>query len=141
MESVDGPLGDPAYCKLLGHYDPSTSSTASKPALPGHVIGYGDFTSVTVNYYQDQLTLAGLTLKNQIFGVANASNQTAIGIMGMGPPPFGFNNSGLYPLILTTMAQEGLIQSRAFSLDLKDVNNATGMDILLPPFSRLPLGF
>lgn len=46
--------------------------------------------------------------------------------MGIGPSPFGFNNSGMYPLILTNLAQQGVIKSAAFSLDLRDYDNATG---------------
>jgi hypothetical protein len=70
--------------------------------------------------------LLGLTVENQIFGVANASNQTGIGIMGFGPSPFGFNNSGYYPFVVTSMAKQGLIKSPAFSLDLRDYDNSTG---------------
>lgn len=67
-----------------------------------------------------------MTIKNQIFGVANASNQTGIGIMGMAPSANGWNNEGMYPLILTTMAKSGAIKSPAFSLDLRNTDNATG---------------
>lgn len=67
-----------------------------------------------------------LSIKNQIFGVAKQSNQTGVGIMGMGPSPFGFNNTGMYDLILTTMYKQGVIASPAFSLDLRDYDNTTG---------------
>jgi hypothetical protein len=79
----------------------------------------------------------GLVIQNQIFGVANASTKTGVGIMGMGPSPFGFNNTGFYPLILTTMVQQGLIKSPAFSLDLRNPDNATG----LTPLPSYPFFF
>jgi hypothetical protein len=65
---------------------------------------------------------------NQIFGVANASNQTSTGILGIGPSQVGFNNTPEYPytLMLSNMQKQGLIQSRAFSLDLRDWDNSTG---------------
>ena len=69
----------------------------------------------------------GMTIENQIFGVANASNQTALGIMGIGPSSLdGFNKSKPYGLILDSLATQGHINSRAFSLDLRDYDNSTG---------------
>ena len=69
-----------------------------------------------------------MTIENQIFGVANASNQTALGIMGIGPSSLdGFNKSKPYSLILESLATQGHINSRAFSLDLRDYDNSTGM--------------
>lgn len=67
-----------------------------------------------------------MSVDGQVFGVAKSSNQTGVGIMGFGPPPFGFNNSDSYPLILTSMAKQGAIKSPAFSLHLNDFNNTKG---------------
>ena len=48
--------------------------------------------------------------------------------MGIGPSPAGFNFTPEYPyaLMLSNMAKQGHIQSRAFSLDLRDFDNTTG---------------
>ena len=70
--------------------------------------------------------MTGITVDQQIFGVANASNQTAVGILGIGPSKGGFNASYPYALMLSNMVAQGHIQSAAFSLDLRDFDNATG---------------
>ncbi len=61
VTAVDGILADPNYCKQVGRYDPhaSSASTDMKSRIPGRTLSYGDFTSVTINYYQDTLSLAG----------------------------------------------------------------------------------
>ena len=48
--------------------------------------------------------------------------------MGIGPSSLeGFNKSKPYSLILESLATQGLINSRAFSLDLRDYDNSTGI--------------
>jgi hypothetical protein len=127
---VDNPDVDANFCGNVGRYDPKKSSSAkSAPGLSGgSTLQYADFTTATVNYYQDTMSIAGVTISNQIFGVANASNQSATGILGIAPNPLGFNDTPEYPysLMLTNMQKQGLIQSRAFSLDLRDFDNTTG---------------
>lgn len=125
-ETVDTPTTDPAFCRAVGRYDPSKSNSAQKLDA-GTTFQYADYTAVTVNYYSDDISIGGLTIQDQIFGVANASNQTALGIMGIGPSSLeGFNKSKPYSLILESLATQGLINSRAFSLDLRDYDNSTG---------------
>lgn len=49
----------------------------------------------------------------------------SIGILGLGPPLQG-NTGTQYPYVLDNMVGQGLINSRAFSLDLRDVDNPDG---------------
>jgi hypothetical protein len=46
-----------------------------------------------------------------------------LGILGMSPPLRGVNE---YPYVLDTMVDQGLIKSRAFSVDLRGVDNPNG---------------
>ncbi|KAK2607621.1 hypothetical protein N8I77_006284 [Diaporthe amygdali] len=120
-------VGSPQYCESIGRYDPDSSST-SKDLEKGDVFVYADLTTIELNYYSDNIDIGGLEIKGQQFGVANVTNATALGIMGMGPnSAYGYNSSTQpYSLILDSMASQGLIASRAFSLDLKNYDNATG---------------
>lgn len=120
----------PAYCERIGRYDPSKSSTA-KALNTGNVFVYADDTTIELNYYTDTIEIGGITITNQQFGVANQTNATSQGIMGIGPNPNdGYNSSLPYSLILETMVTQGQIASRAFSLDLRDYDNSTGSIIL-----------
>lgn len=125
-------------CEASGQYDPSASKTSvdlsqSFSALYG--IG-----SARGAYFSDDIEIAGITIKNQHFAVANSSNLFATGILGLGPDPYsGFNNSepdigrnldtymaSPYSLFLASMVSQGLINSRAFSLDMGNLQDATG---------------
>ncbi|KAK0649957.1 aspartic peptidase domain-containing protein [Cercophora newfieldiana] len=125
--TLDTPMTDPDACRKRGQYDASKSSSASKPdGVEDTVFQYADFTTAEISYEKDKLAIGGLSIDGQIFGVAKTSNQTGVGIMGFGPPPWGFNNSGMYPMVLTSMAREGVIKSPAFSLHLNDFNKSQG---------------
>ncbi len=60
---------------------------------------------------------------NQVIGVAFESSSLPLGILGVSPPVSGVSQ---YPYVLDTMATQGLIQSRAFSLDLRGIDNPHG---------------
>lgn len=125
--ATDSDVTSPQYCESIGRYDPSSSSTAE--ALDkGSVFRYADSTTIEVNYYTDTIDIGGLTITKQQFGVANVTNATALGIMGMGPSSTaGYNQSQQsYSFILDSLASQGQIASRAFSLDLRDYDNSTG---------------
>lgn len=124
--TVDSPLSDPDECKKRGQYDASKSTTAGKTELKDTVFQYADFTTAEIAYAKDKIVIGGVSIDSQIFGVAKSSNQTGVGIMGFGPPPYGFNNSNFYPMVLTTMAKQGAIKSPAFSLHLNDFNASEG---------------
>ncbi|KAK0723341.1 aspartic peptidase domain-containing protein [Lasiosphaeria miniovina] len=122
----DSVLTDPAECRKRGRYDASKSSTVGDPKIPSQFIVYGGQTTANIDYVSDKISIGGLSVDSQIFGAATDSNQTGIGIMGFGPARGGYNNSGTYPLFLTQLAKSGAIASPAFSLDLRDLDNATG---------------
>lgn len=126
-DEVDSPVSSPQYCETISRYDPSSSSSA-EPLGSGAVFRYADTTTIEINYYTDTIDIGGLTLTKQQFGVANITNATGLGIMGMGPSPLaGYNlSSQPYSLILDSMVSQGQIASRAFSLDLRDYDNSTG---------------
>jgi hypothetical protein len=63
------------------------------------------------------------TIKHQVIGVAKESHRIPLGILGVSPPLQG---TGDYPYVLDTMASQGLIKSRAFSLDLRGIDNPNG---------------
>ncbi|KAM7219581.1 Aspartic peptidase domain containing protein [Rhypophila decipiens] len=123
---VDSELTDPAECRKRGRYDQEKSSTAETSKLKGQTIQYGDFTTVEIGYVADTITIGGLTISDQVFGVATKSNQTGIGIMGFGPSHYGFNYTKPYPLILQSMAEQGVINSPVFSLNLGDYDADAG---------------
>ncbi|KAM7206093.1 Aspartic peptidase domain containing protein [Naviculisporaceae sp. PSN 640] len=123
---VDSELTDPVECRKRGRYDQSKSNSASSVKLDGRTITYGDFTTVEIEYLSDKISIGPLTISDQIFGVATKSNQTGIGIMGFGPSHYGFNETKPYPLILQSMAEQGVINSPVFSLNLGDYDADAG---------------
>lgn len=115
----------PEYCESLGRYDPALSPTA-KVLKSSVTLVYGDLTMVELTYYTDNIAVGGLQISGQLFGVAISTNGTALGVLGIGPT-YGYNSSSQPDsLILDSMASQGLIASRAFSLDLREHDNATG---------------
>ena len=74
-----------------------------------------------------EVTILGAGITSQIFGVATASQNIAQGILGVGPDvTYGFSTTDPYSLVLDTMAAEGVINSRALSLDLRGQNDPDG---------------
>ena len=129
---------DPKQCRKRGRYESKSSNTYKNPGLKGTQIQYADYTTAQIQYAQDSLTIAGLEIKEQIFGVATKSNQTGIGIMGFGPPHWGFNVTEPYPMILANLAKQRVINSPAFSLDLRNYDEDEGM---VSPSGRCRFGW
>lgn len=123
----DDVLHSPDFCKSIGRYDPALSPTAKNLQQGGHLL-YGDNATVDFNSYTDNVRIGSLEISEQQFGVANASHSYAVGMMGMGPNvDYGYNSSSkLHNLVLDSMASQGLIASRAFSLDLRKYGDKTG---------------
>ena len=120
-------------CVSFGQYDPSESKTPPIGPFGGEQINYGDAsdvttqTSVQITYYTDDIDLGGAKITNQTFGVVVKSTSIAQGIIGLGPDPrHGFNGNLPYSLVLNTLAEEGVINSRIFSLDLRHSDEDTG---------------
>ena len=147
----DNEWSDPEECKKRGRYEKSKSSTVKEYDLEGRTLQYGDYTTTELTYVSDTINIGGLAIKDQVFGVADKSNGTGIGIMGFGPSHYGFNDTLPYPLILASMAEQGVISSPVFSLNLRDFDNSTGSlifggidtkrytgDLVKIPFEKFP---
>jgi hypothetical protein len=63
-------------------------------------------------------------IKQQIFGVATDSAHAVVGLMGAGPDLGGWKSP--YPLVIDSLAQQGITNSRAFSMDLRGFDSARG---------------
>lgn len=124
--SLDDVLHSPEFCKSIGRYDPALSPT-KKLQSGGHIY-YADNTEVDFNYYTDNIGIGSLEISGQQFAVAYDSRSTAVGIMGVGPHiHYGYNSSSQRnTFVLDSMASQGLIASRVFSLDLRNRGNETG---------------
>lgn len=125
-------------CDLFGSYLPSRSSSVDGP-VNNRTLDYGDptdpntRTTVVLSYYTDDLTVANVTIKDQIFGVMGEGSEDVdgvagiAGIFGLAPDlEAGFDEGKPYSLVLNSMVEKGLIKSRAFSLDLRHAESETG---------------
>ncbi|KAK4107889.1 acid protease [Canariomyces notabilis] len=110
-----------ADCESHPRYD-YTKSQSANVTRAGDVLVYG-IGNATIRYVRETVTIGSATIENQIIGVATESHSIPLGILGMSPNPSGRND---YPYILDTMVDQGLIKSRAFSLDLRGVDNPNG---------------
>ncbi|RDA96207.1 putative aspartyl protease [Ophiocordyceps camponoti-saundersi (nom. inval.)] len=116
-------------CDSFGRYDPSQSQTPAQGPLGSEDIKYGDpsdastQTSVTIQYYRDTVSLGGAHISNQTLGVVDRSRGQTQGILGLAPTLRG---SSPYSLVLSSMASQGLIHGRVFSLDLRRAGDASG---------------
>ncbi|KAL7790799.1 aspartic peptidase domain-containing protein [Trichoderma ceciliae] len=120
-------------CQNLGQYNPDKSKTPPVGPFGREQINYGDpsdsstQTSVDITYFADTLSFGKIQVKNQTFGVVTSSEGQAQGIMGLAPDVRGgFPGDEPYSLLLNTMADQGVIASRVFSLDLRHSDSATG---------------
>lgn len=75
--TVDTPMSDPVACRNRGRYDPSKSSSSSKPQdMKDTIFQYADFTTAEIKYEKDKIAIGGLSIDGQVFGSAKTSNQT-----------------------------------------------------------------
>ncbi|KAL7917962.1 aspartic peptidase domain-containing protein [Trichoderma austrokoningii] len=120
-------------CRTLGQYNPGRSKTPPVGPFGSEEINYGDpsdsstQTSVDITYYADVLSFGKAQVKNQTFGVVTSSQGQAQGIMGLAPDVHGgFPGDEPYSLLLNTMADQGVIASRVYALDLRHASSETG---------------
>lgn len=118
-------------CQQFGKYDPQ-QSTSSRGPFGKKNINYGDpsdpatHTTASIQYMSDDISFGDASITNQTFGVVTSSTGQGQGVLGLGPDlKNGFGGSG-YNLVLSTMAQQGLINSAVFSLDLRHMQSKTG---------------
>jgi len=71
-----------------------------------------------------QITSPGAKIKSQRFGVAKNSGEIPLGILGLSPPLGPADDT--YPFVLDSLAEQGFINSRTFSLDLRGVDSPDG---------------
>ncbi|KAK1762306.1 aspartic peptidase domain-containing protein [Phialemonium atrogriseum] len=125
-----GEFADPKYCEQFGIYNKTNSNTVSKESGGTGQIEYGLIANISYRAYRDDLTwagacdliLSGLTVRHVNFGVAEESSGVAIGVMDVGLSADGYNATRIpgYQSIIGDMASQGLTNSRAFSLSLRD---------------------
>lgn len=119
-------------CVKFGKYDPRKSQNAIGP-FGKEQLNYGDpsdpktQTSATIYYYADAIALGGAKISNQTFGVVSQSKGQSQGIIGLAPDlKGGFDTNEPYTLVLSSMAEQGVIASRVFALDLRHADNQYG---------------
>ncbi|ETS85236.1 hypothetical protein PFICI_03261 [Pestalotiopsis fici W106-1] len=111
-------LGQNETCVQIPKFDPSQSSTAQNLSV-STTLGYGDNTvGAYVGYYSDLVTISGINLASQIFGVASETLGMVSGIMGISPPITGFAINQTYPRVLDSMFTQGFINKRLYGIHL-----------------------
>ncbi|KAH6843298.1 aspartic peptidase domain-containing protein [Chaetomium sp. MPI-CAGE-AT-0009] len=111
----------PADCADFAQFDHEKSSSLNATDYID-TLRYG-IGNATIQYVYETVSIGSATIENQIIGIALESHRIPLGILGVSPPIQGVNE---YPYILDTMVEQGLIKSRAFSVDLRGVDNPTG---------------
>lgn len=131
----------PAECTKWPQFD-YTKSTTLKESDFVDVLRYGKG-NATIVYVTDTVTIGGTSSRScpppppadiflpaakitgQIFGVNVESYDIPMGILGLSPA-IQANAADNYPFVLDTLAAQGIIKSRAFSLDLRSVSSPSG---------------
>ncbi|XWW92354.1 hypothetical protein V2A60_000277 [Cordyceps javanica] len=119
--STSGNAESEKFCRSLGRFVPG-KSTVDLGQKGGVTYGKGQ---VKFDYVRDSVGLGSARIANQTFGAAYASNDLGEGIMGAGPDLRGFD-AAPYPMVVDSLAQQGIINARAFSVDLRSVDNPRG---------------
>ncbi len=128
-------------CESTGVYDPSQSSTF----VDGEVyntLAYGKG-QVDIDYVLDNIVVPGTNnavLKQVTFGVAIASEDAAVPIMGVG---FGNGYNTEYDNIIDELALQGVTNSRAFSVALGSIDGiaaSTGVNKTEDPGDNISNG-
>uniref|UniRef100_A0A060TCE1 ARAD1B15884p n=1 Tax=Blastobotrys adeninivorans TaxID=409370 RepID=A0A060TCE1_BLAAD len=114
-------------CNQSGTFDPDASTTLDMTD-EDFFVQYADTRAAEGKFAHDDVTVAGATIKQMKLGVAETTNCTMI--IGIGLPSNEYSvllyNSEPYPNLPARMAQEGLINTNAYSLWLNDVNENKG---------------
>ncbi|KAI0597604.1 aspartic peptidase domain-containing protein [Biscogniauxia sp. FL1348] len=117
---------DVRFCQAVGHYDPSSSSSAVKVAGT-KTLRYG-IGSASIQYVVDNIGLAdtGAQLQGVQFGVAIDTVDEFSGILGIG---HGENVTIRYKNFVDQLADQGVTDTKAFSLALGSKNEEEGVII------------
>ncbi|KAM7208284.1 Aspartic peptidase domain containing protein [Naviculisporaceae sp. PSN 640] len=114
----------PDYCNQFAQFDWTASSTLQDLEV-AHIIRYGKG-NVTFQWVADAVTIGGGTIPTQIFGIGLESYDIPMGILGLSPSIAGPNAGDNYGFLLDSLVTERLIASRAFSLDLREIESPEG---------------
>ncbi|KAB5546967.1 aspartic peptidase domain-containing protein [Coniochaeta sp. 2T2.1] len=114
--------GQPDFCASFPQFDYTASSTIQDTGY-ADILAYGKG-NVTIEYVTDVVTIGSAEIKEQIFGVGFESYDIPVGILGLSPPTSDAQTQ--YSFVLDSMAAQGFIESRAFSLDLREVDDPAG---------------
>ncbi|KAI1120323.1 aspartic peptidase domain-containing protein [Nemania abortiva] len=114
---------DVRFCDAVGHYDPSSSSSAVQLSST-KTLRYG-IGSANIQYVTDTVGLAGTDalLQNVQFGVAFETTDEFSGILGIG---HGENVTIRYKNMIDQLAAQGVTQTKAFSLALGSKSEQEG---------------
>ncbi|KAI1373015.1 acid protease [Hypoxylon crocopeplum] len=117
---------DVKFCRAVGHYESSSSSSAVQVAGT-KTLRYG-IGSAKVQYVTDDIGLTGTDskLKGVQFGVAIDTVDEFAGILGIG---HGLNITIRYKNFIDELAAQGLTQTKAFSLALGSKDEQEGVVI------------
>ncbi|KAI5919300.1 aspartic peptidase domain-containing protein [Camillea tinctor] len=117
---------DVRFCQAVGHYNPSSSSTAVKVAGT-KTLRYG-IGSASIQYVVDNIGLADTDaqLEGVQFGVAIDTVDEFSGILGIG---HGENVTIRYKNFVDQLADQGVTDTKAFSLALGSKNEEEGVII------------
>jgi len=108
----------------------STKSSTFKDIQGGFQVAYGDNTGATGDFISDYFGIGGVTIKDLTMGLVNQTT-TGSGLMGIG---YDINEhvvtSGAsttpYKSIMDTMLDQGLINTKSYSLYLDDQTASSG---------------
>ncbi|ROW06659.1 hypothetical protein VPNG_06686 [Cytospora leucostoma] len=112
----------PEICESYPQYNVTDSSTSEFKGTFGF-LHYG-IGNATIDWFADTVRIGGLNISNQSFGLAFETYDINNGILGLSPNTNP--NSSHYPFVLDSLVEQGLIDSRAFSLDLRDIDSPDG---------------
>ncbi|CCC11183.1 hypothetical protein SMACR_03889 [Sordaria macrospora] len=114
--------GQEEYCQSFAQFDYTKSKTIEDTGA-ADILGYGKG-NVTIEYVTDDVTIGSAKVKSQILGIGFESHDIPLGILGLSPSVNP--DSQPYPYLLDSMTSQGIISSRAFSLDLRSIDNPSG---------------
>ncbi|KAI8626130.1 eukaryotic aspartyl protease [Xylariaceae sp. FL1651] len=119
-------VSDVRFCQAVGHYDPSSSSSAVQSAGT-KTLRYG-IGSANIQYVADTISLAGTdaVLQDVQFGVALETVDEFAGILGIG---HGENVTIRYKNMIDQLAAQGVTNTKAFSLAMGSKDEQEGVII------------
>ncbi|KAF9879397.1 eukaryotic aspartyl protease [Colletotrichum karsti] len=121
-------------CSSAGQYIPRNSRTPPIGPFDSRKLNYGDssqpdtLTSAEIAYYTDTISFSGSgKITNQTFGVVTKSTGISTGILGLAPDlKSGYSAGKPYSLVINSLQEQGVINSRVFALDLRHAGSDSG---------------